>query len=341
MNRIITGKLRLLGEFCLFGALAGIIFQLLDEKFVDFKSILMGVPIGFAYGIMELFVLSGFRKSFLKIPLILTIFLKAFIYLIVIYFITGTIGLLVGLSDGKQMEEWYQSLVDKEQIILIIYILLFYISLSFYTHINLLLGEGALLKFLLGKYRKPSGEHRIFMFLDIKSSTTLAERLGLEDYYSLLNDFFHEISEPVRSTNAEIYQYVGDEVVLTWKTKEGVDNSNCLKIFFEIQEKVYANRKYYRAKYGAIPEFKAGLHIGEVISAQIGDIKREIVYNGDVLNTSARIQEQCNVFKRELLLSGMLLNQLDIENEYTAEKVDTIKLRGKESLIDIYSLKQF
>ena len=341
MNRIITGKLRLLGEFCLFGALAGIIFQLLDEKFVDFKSILMGVPIGFAYGIMELFVLSGFRKSFLKIPLILTIFLKAFIYLIVIYFITGTIGLLVGLSEGKQMEEWYQSLVDKEQIILIIYILLFYISLSFYTHINLLLGEGALLKFLLGKYRKPSGEHRIFMFLDIKSSTTLAERLGLEDYYSLLNDFFHEISEPVRSTNAEIYQYVGDEVVLTWKTKEGVDNSNCLKIFFEIQEKVYANRKYYRAKYGAIPEFKAGLHIGEVISAQIGDIKREIVYNGDVLNTSARIQEQCNVFKRELLLSGMLLNQLDIENEYTAEKVDTIKLRGKESLIDIYSLKQF
>ena len=282
MNRIITGKLRLLGEFCLFGALAGIIFQLIDTKIVDFRSILMGVPIGFAYGIMELFVLSGFRKSFLKIPLFLTIFLKAFIYLIVIYFVTGTIVLLVGLSEGKQMEDWYPAMVDKEQLILIIYILLFYISLSFYTHINLLLGEGALMKFLLGKYRKPSGEHRIFMFLDIKSSTTLAERLGLENYYSLLNDFFHEISEPVRSTNAEIYQYVGDEVVLTWKTKEGVDNSNCLKIFFEIQERVYANRKYYRKRYGAIPEFKAGVHVGEVISAQIGDIKREIVYNGEI-----------------------------------------------------------
>ena len=179
MNRIITGKLRLLGEFCLFGALAGIIYQLLRDGFVDFRAILMGVTIGFAYGIMELFVLSGFRKNFLKIPLILTIFLKAFIYLIVIYVVTGTIGLLYGLSEGKQIEEWYQSLVSNDQLILIIYILIFYISLSFYTHINLLLGEGALLKFLLGKYRKPSGEHRIFMFLDIKSSTTLAERLGL------------------------------------------------------------------------------------------------------------------------------------------------------------------
>jgi adenylate cyclase len=341
MNRIITGKLRLLLEFCLFGAFAGIIYELIDIKMVDYRALLMGIPIGFAYGIMDLFVLSGYRKNFLKIPLILTIFLKAFIYLIVIYFVTGTIGLLVGLSEGKQIEEWYQSLVDKDQLILIIYILLFYISLSFYTHINLLLGEGALLKFLLGKYRKPSGEHRIFMFLDIKSSTTLAERLGLENYYSLLNDFFHEISEPVRSTNAEIYQYIGDEVVLTWKTKEGIVDSNCLKIFFEIREKVYANRKYYRSKYGAIPEFKAGVHIGEVISAQIGDIKREIVYNGDVLNTSARIQEQCNVLKHELLLSGNLLKKLDIENEYIAEKLDTIKLRGKENLIEIYSLKQF
>jgi adenylate cyclase len=341
MNRIITGKLRLLGEFCLFGAFAGIMYQLVESRMVDYRSILMGIPVGFAYGIMDLFVLSGFSKQFMKMPLALTILLKAFIYLFVIYFITGGMGFIVGLSEGKQMEEWYQSLVHKDQLILIIYTLSFYILLAFYTHINLLLGEGALLKFLLGKYRKPSGEHRIFMFLDLKSSTTLAERLGLENYYSLLNDFFHEISEPVRSTNAEIYQYVGDEVVLTWKTKEGIDNSNCLKIFFEIQEKVYANRKYYRSKYGVIPEFKAGVHIGKVISAQIGDIKREIVYNGDVLNTSARIQEQCNVLKRELLLSGMLLNQLNIENEYTAEKLDNIKLRGKENLIEIYSLKQF
>ena len=157
----------------------------------------------------------------------------------------------------------------------------------------------------------------------------------------MLNDFFHEISEPVRTTNAEIYQYIGDEVVFTWKTDDGLADANCLKIFYKIREKVSRNRKYYRDKYGEIPDFKAGLHFGEVISAQIGDIKREIIYNGDVLNTSARIQEQCNVFKRELLISGILLNQLDIENEYQAEKVDTVKLRGKDIAIELYSLAQF
>lgn len=78
-----------------------------------------------------------------------------------------------------------------------------------------------------------------------------------------------------------------------------------------------------------------------MISAQIGDIKREIVYNGDVLNTSARIQEQCNKVNRELLISGTLLNQLNIKKEYRAEKMDTVKLRGKESSIELYSMVEF
>ena len=340
MNRIITGKLRLLLEFSFFGALSGIIFELLREGLIDYRAIVMGVPLGLAFGIIELFIFSGLRRKFLNLPLLLTLFLKAFAYVLVIYFISGIVGLIVGYFQGKLIEEWYASFFDVDQLILIFYILLMYLGFSFYMHITQLLGEGVLIKFLLGKYRKPTGEHRIFMFLDIKSSTTIAERLGLEKYYSLLNDFFHEISEPVRATKAEIYQYVGDEVILTWKTNEGLADSNCLKIFFKIRDNVYKNRKYYRDKYGDIPYFKAGIHFGEVISAQIGDIKREIIYNGDVLNTSARIQEQCNVFKRELLISGILLKQLDIENEYSAEKVDTIKLRGKENAIELYSLAQ-
>jgi adenylate cyclase len=281
------------------------------------------------------------RMTFLKLPFIVSIVLKSIIYLIIIYFISGTLGLIDGLIKGKQIEEFYASIFSKSQLILTFYALVTFIALSFYIQINLLLGEGVLFKFLLGKYRKPIGENRIFMFLDLKSSTTLAERLGLKNYYSLLNDFIHEISEPVRKANAEIYQYVGDEVILTWKTKQGVERSNCLKIFFQIRDKVYSNRKYYREKYGDVPAFKAGLHYGEVITAQIGDIKREIIYNGDVLNTCARIQEQCNKLQRDLLISGILLKELDIENEYQAEKIETVTLRGKETAIELYSLAQY
>lgn len=341
MDPVIKRKLKLLVKFCLFGILAGIMFQMLREGVANYVAVIMGMSLGFGFWVLELFILAGLRKKFLKLPLLLTIFIKAFVYLLIINVFSGLVGLIVGFFKGLQMEEFYVAMIDIDQLILNIYTLIVYVLLSFYIQINLLLGEGVLIKFLFGKYRKPIAENRIFMFLDIKSSTTMAERLGLEKYYSLLNDFFHEISEPVQSTNAEIYQYVGDEVVFTWKTKEGLANYNCLKIFFKIQNKVFNNKKYYQDKYGEIPNFKAGLHFGEVISAQIGDIKREIVYNGDVLNTSARIQEQCNKVNRELLISGTLLNQLNIQKEYRAEKMDIVKLRGKESSIELYSMVKF
>ena len=341
MNPVFSRKLKLLVELILITSFTGVIYQLLSDGFVDYKAFLMGGILGFGFGIIELFIFSGLSKHFLKLPFLVTIVTKAFGYLIIINLFSGLVSLIVGLSEGKHMNEFYESMLSKDQMILTFYTLVIYILLAFYIQINLLLGEGVLLKFLLGKYRKPTAESRIFMFLDLKSSTTLAERLGLEKYYSLLNDFFHEISEPVHSTKAEIYQYVGDEVIFTWKTKNGIADSNCLKIFFKIREKVTANKKYYQDKYGEVPDFKAGLHFGEVISAQIGDIKREIIYNGDVLNTSSRIQEQCNVLERELLISGALLNQLDIKNEYRIEKIETIKLRGKENFIELFGLAPY
>ncbi len=338
MRPILIRKLKLLGEFCIITSIAGVVYQMLSDGVVTHMALIMGSALGLGFGVIELFVLSKYQKMLSSLPFLVAILVKAFVYLVIINFFSGGIGLVVGSAEGLEMKDFYDSMFSKDQLILNIYTLTIYVLLSFYIQINLLLGEGILAKFLLGKYRKPIAENRIFMFLDIKSSTTLAEKLGLEKYYALLNDFFHEISDPVRSTKAEVYQYVGDEVVFTWKTQDGIDNSNCLKIFYKIQERMNENRKYYKDKYGEVPEFKAGLHYGRVISAQIGDIKREIIYNGDVLNTSARIQEQCNKFDKKLLVSGKLLSLLNIRNEFLIEKLETVKLRGKKNGVELFSL---
>src|SRR6476619_4459782 len=83
--------------------------------------------------------------------------------------------------------------------------------------------------------------------------------------------------------------------------------------FFHVPGK--PSEKYIK-KFGVKPEFKAGLHFGKVVSAQIGDLKREIVYNGDVLNTTSRIQNECNKYHRNCLVSGMLRNRLQQMNGF-------------------------
>ena len=229
---------------------------------------------------------------------------------------------------------WYLS----ELLILVVYSLVIYSLLLFFLQINNLLGEGILWKFIRGKYHKPREEERIFMFLDMKSSTTIAEQLGHVRFYTLLNELFHEISQPVLQTKAEIYQYVGDEVVLTWEMDHGLKNSNCLKTFFMFQESLLRNSENYLKNFGVKPEFKAGLHFGKVVSAQIGDLKREIVYNGDVLNTTARIQDECNKYQRNCLVSGSLMNRLKQINGFQWERIDAVTLRGKETEVELFSV---
>ena len=54
------------------------------------------------------------------------------------------------------------------------------------------------------------------MFLDLNNSTAIAERLGPLRFNDFKNDFFHDIAQPVLETRGRIYQYVGDEAVVTW-----------------------------------------------------------------------------------------------------------------------------
>ena len=176
------------------------------------------------------------------------------------------------------------------------------------------------------------------MFLDMKSSTTLAETLGAQKYFSLLNTFFRDISEPILERDAEIYQYIGDEVVLTWPVESGFRDANCIRVFFEILAEVERRRAYYQAEFGHVPAFKAGLHFGDVIAAEIGDLKKEIVYSGDVLNTTARIESMCNAFDQQLIASEELVSLLELPNFVAAKSLGPVALRGKADAIPLTAI---
>ena len=104
MNSAFADKLRMLGEFSLITAFAGIIYQLVDLKYADHIGVIMGASLGFGFGLIELFILSGLKKKFLKLSLFQSLFIKAITYLIIIYIFSGLVGLIVGLSQGKEMD---------------------------------------------------------------------------------------------------------------------------------------------------------------------------------------------------------------------------------------------
>ncbi len=92
-------------------------------------------------------------------------------------------------------------------------------------------------------------------------------------------------------------------------------------------------------RYGVYPEFKAGVHGGKVIVTWIGELKKEIVYIGDVLNTTSRIQEYCKSLGKDFLISEELLKKVNQLGEIKASYVENTILRGKESKIILHSLE--
>ncbi len=338
MQPNLARKFKTMALICLFTCFAGVIYELIDAKRLDHNSVLVGFPLGLVFGVLEVFMFPKAEMRFRKWTFTKLLLFKTLLYTAVIYAVTITLSMISGLFEGRKISELPAYMVSVELMVLVVYTLVVYGLLVSFLQINHLLGEGVLWKFVLGKYHKPREEERIFMFLDMKSSTTIAEQLGHVRFYTLLNELFHEISQPVLQTKAEIYQYVGDEVVLTWEMEHGLRNSNCLNTFFMFQDGLLKNSENYFKNFGVKPEFKAGLHFGKVVSAQIGDIKREIVYNGDVLNTTARIQNECNKYQRNCLVSGSLMNRLNQINGFEWERIDAVTLRGKETEVELFSV---
>ena len=220
----------------------------------------------------------------------------------------------------------------------VVYIAAIIVVSQFYTEVSENLGQGVLANFFKGKYHNPKEEERIFMFLDMKSSTTIAERLGHVTYFELLREYYADLSKPVIKYAGEIYQYVGDEIIVSWKLRNGITHSNCIQCFYSLKDTIKKQGHKYVEKFGVMPEFKAAIHIGMVTTGEIGTIKKDIIFTGDVLNTTARIQGLCNHYKVDLLLSAELTGRLSLPAGYQLIALGESELRGRDEKINLFTL---
>jgi adenylate cyclase len=246
----------------------------------------------------------------------------------------------MGFFDPQVWENTRDFLWSPFSVIIVLIWSSTFILMLFILQVSDKFGQGILKDFILGKYHRPKVEQRIFMFLDMKSSTSIAEKLGHIRYFRLLNDFFNDLTDPIIYRRGEIYQYVGDEVVVSWRMKHGLEKANCLRCFFDIEAKIRQLAPVYRKRYGLVPEFKAGLYFGDVTTGEIGVIKKEIIFTGDVLNTTARIQGLCNEVASKILISRNLLEMLDLDESFEVREIGEVELRGRSSRIELFSVSQ-
>lgn len=299
-------------------------------------GVILGVMVALVYTFIE-FLFDKYLSKSLHLGFI--ILFKSIIYLLFLIFSLTFIAFLaedyIDVDFPNERGWWISNRIFW---LVTIYFIICSLVFSFIRLANDKFGKGVILNMLLGRYRKPREVYRIFMFLDLKSSTTHAENLGDIKYSNLIQDCFFYLNRIVKKHNAEIYQYVGDEAVLSWKLKKGINTAHCINLFFDFDKNLKRHTKYYKERYGIVPEFKAGIHAGKIIIAEVGTIKKELAYHGDVINTTARIQSQCNDYNESLLMSEELLDKLKFTRFYKSELIDNVLLKGKTEEYKIYAI---
>lgn len=305
-------------------------------------SIIAGL-FGLLIGFLEIqFLSKWFQKGSFTSKLIF----KSTIYLfltVIFALVVTSIGTAYELGNSPFSNEvWeynYKFLVSFAFWTILIYITLGLVISLFYTEVSNNIGQNVLLNSFTGKYHHPVEEERIFMFLDMKSSTEIAEKLGHVKYFKLLKEYYSDLSDPIITYGGEIYQYVGDEVVVTWKLSEK-RRTNSINCFFSMQASLANQVEKYESRYGVCPTFKAGMHVGNVTTGEIGVIKKDIVFTGDVLNTTARIQGLCNTYQVELLLSKQIVQALELEKSFDLIELGERELRGKNEKVILYTIER-
>ncbi len=304
-----------------------------------------GVTAALIYWVLTGFIYVRLRDSRLnRISSVKRLLLEGMAYTLA-FVITS--GLVMLFWRDHRIEELNQMGVDAGRLdyvrylTLAIFIYTFSLNflLSFFMQMRSTFGPGVLFPLYLGKYRKPQIDHRVFMFMDLRSSTSYAEALGHLKYSELIQDCFREVNRLVPKYNAQIFQYVGDEVVITWQENRLLDYTQCLRFYFHFRKSLQDKYDYFVEKYGFVPEFKTGMHNGVITVIEVGDIKREIAYHGDTINTAARIQSVCNKYNRSFLISESMQLRLADCKDFKINFIEEVKLKGKNEPLALYSVE--
>ena len=201
-----------------------------------------------------------------------------------------------------------------------------------------LVGGRVLLSIMMGRYRHPTREERILMFLDLVGSTSMAEAMGEVRMHRLLTQLFFEIDEPIVAYGGEVHAYVGDAVIVTWPRSALLEQ--CLGCFFAVEDRIAEKAESYRRAFGAVPRFRAALHAGPVVISECGDSRRQITYFGDTVNVAARLEEACKESGRSLLASGDFLRGLQPGGHLRGERLGQVQLRGRSAAIEVFAIER-
>src|SRR5918994_7842896 len=253
-------RLQIVAVVAAIGAAVGIIISWLLSEIIGFpydfaqfeQGALSGLTVAGTLSALDLFYVQGSRGAWLRrLSFGRAVLLRTCLFTAVIVACFALNRLIFGLLYGFErsgLDYFGLPLLRNTMLGLVIYLVI-----SEFLQMRRVIGGRTLNNLLLGRYHQPVREERVFMLVDIKGSTALAERLGDRQAHAFITSVFFDIDQPIVEHGGEVYNYVGDELIASWPLREGVDNARCLRCVLAIRDILARRGDDYRRTFGSAP----------------------------------------------------------------------------------------
>jgi len=331
MNARLKRKLKMLAVIVAAGVLSGIAFNIAQGRTLP-SAMVVGMAYGLlittALGVVELFVLDGPLREWLSgLPFTISLMVRSAIYaaIVVVIQLLQLGELIAGVPQEMSRKTFWFGFI---------YSAVLSVVMNLALGISNIVGHRAFLNFITGRYHTPVEENRFVLFVDIAGSTGLAERLGGIGIHRLLDRTFRLLTLAVVDYRGEVLNYVGDEIIVTWPERLGAIDCRPLRCFVAMRDELSRASSQFEREFEAIPRIRGSLHFGSVIVGEIGDIKRAIVFNGDVMNTAARLEELSRNVDGGFLASRVAMQRFHSAPPFAVRDLGRLAIRGRADGID-------
>ena len=213
--------------------------------------------------LLEFAVFSRTRNTLARrMPFLLYLMLRSLGYLAVI---------LMGLTLSAWLlrESAERPLIERGGVV---FSLVLSLGFNLLIGVNDLLGQGVLFNFVAGRYRRPRVEDRVLLFIDMKSSTVIAERLGEAGFLDFLNRFVADVTETIVAQ--QFTNMSATRSSSLGQLAAGLRDAHCVHACFDALEQLDERAKAYASVTLAIGPISAPLCIADQWpSANSGPLK--------------------------------------------------------------------
>jgi class 3 adenylate cyclase len=178
------------------------------------------------------------------------------------------------------------------------------------------------------------------LFSDIRSFTSISEKLKPGEVFSMLNKYLAYVEPPIRRHHGYVDKYMGDGIMALFEnTGEHVAAVNAIHAALEMQQQLVAFNKTRTAAQESELLMGIGLHSGPMIIGTVGGTERmDSTAIGDAVNLTSRIEGMTKMYGVPLLASGETVMQEAVQELFLFRFIDLVAAKGKDEPVAIWEI---